>query len=453
MSASRVLVPLGAQQESARAKIQARFRALDKNGDGTLDSRELLVLLKRGNPRLSDRDCRSMFNIIDVDRSGRIDFDEFLHWTLSATEDTVETTGPTPPGVKAVFDSFCNQFNSAPAGQEVMDGRTFAKLVKDCRLDEGRGFTRNDIDLVFAKVKARSARTIGLPEFEQALHMIAQRKGCEVGIVHRAIENSDGPHVTATQADNVRFHDDDGTADASAGTAHSNSRARQPSPHRAHTLSAPGGAAAVSHSPSPRRSSTIGNAGRDYRVVDRPDATARAGAEPHHGNLDMPASNSRAVSRQSSPARPESSSPLPSSRSRRTAKGSGRAVSPSPAAEPDADDFPSYLDNFVDAPFQAFCSKDDTMENKDFAKLCREGGIISRRYTATSVDIIFSRVCARGQRRIGLQQFKRALVMISEEKHESLDDVCIPLARLSTGSRLSNATRAADVRLYDDAVA
>jgi hypothetical protein len=40
-----------------------------------------------------------------------------------------------------------------------MDGRQFAKLCKDTKLIGG-GFTTTDVDLIFAKVKDRTARKI-----------------------------------------------------------------------------------------------------------------------------------------------------------------------------------------------------------------------------------------------------------------------------------------------------
>ena len=42
-----------------------------------------------------------------------------------------------------------------------MDGRQFAKLTKDCKL-VGGGLTNTDVDLIFAKVKAKNARKINL---------------------------------------------------------------------------------------------------------------------------------------------------------------------------------------------------------------------------------------------------------------------------------------------------
>lgn len=406
-----------------REKMLAKFKALDRNGDGRLDLQELSVLLKRGKPTMTDRDCRSMFNIIDVDRSGRISFEEFLDWALAEVEVNVDEVTPAPEEVREAFEGFCSQFAPAGMTSHIMDNRTFAKLCKDCNLIEGRGFTRNDIDVVFAKVKARNARTIGLPEFEQALHLIAQKKGCHIDAVFRAIESSGGPTTQATQADNVRFHDDESTytgTKAAAAAPASGAGARRGS----RSASVPvGGAAERGH----------GHSGGP--------AADRSGRRAHSQ------AGGRSLAENATAARGGRSTP--DGRRAPSPRRGGRAAAHEDDG-PHIEDWPGYLDGYVDEPYHAFASRDDTMDSKDLAKLCKEGGVINRRFTSTAVDIIFQRVVVRGQRRIGLEQFKKALMLMAEEKGETLDDLCMPLARLSTGSRLANATRAHDVRFHDD---
>lgn len=42
-----------------------------------------------------------------------------------------------------------------------MEGKTFAKVAKDCHLLDKK-FTSTDVDLIFAKVKAKGSRKITL---------------------------------------------------------------------------------------------------------------------------------------------------------------------------------------------------------------------------------------------------------------------------------------------------
>ena len=60
------------------------------------------------------------------------------------------------------------------AGAKVMDNKTFAKLCKDTRLvhKKNKRFTTTDVDLIFAKVKAKGKRKITFSEFETALSAI-----------------------------------------------------------------------------------------------------------------------------------------------------------------------------------------------------------------------------------------------------------------------------------------
>ena len=49
-----------------------------------------------------------------------------------------------------------------------MDGKTFAKVAKDCKLIDKK-LTATDIDLIFAKAKDKAERRITLAQFEKAL--------------------------------------------------------------------------------------------------------------------------------------------------------------------------------------------------------------------------------------------------------------------------------------------
>jgi hypothetical protein len=54
--------------------------------------------------------------------------------------------------LKKIFDSF----NGA---QKTMEGKSFVKLAKDCKLIDKK-LTSTDIDLIFAKVKDKAERRI-----------------------------------------------------------------------------------------------------------------------------------------------------------------------------------------------------------------------------------------------------------------------------------------------------
>jgi hypothetical protein len=56
-----------------------------------------------------------------------------------------------------------------------MDGKTLAKLAKDCDLIDKK-FTTVDIDIIFAKVKSKGARKISPEQFIMALEEFAAKK-------------------------------------------------------------------------------------------------------------------------------------------------------------------------------------------------------------------------------------------------------------------------------------
>ncbi|KAI8912823.1 P25-alpha [Gorgonomyces haynaldii] len=78
-----------------------------------------------------------------------------------------------------VFESYCSFGSSKTLSMNSMggqmDGAKFAKLCKDKKLISGK-ITSTDIDIIFNKVKEKTARKIGFPEFMEALKLIAAKK-------------------------------------------------------------------------------------------------------------------------------------------------------------------------------------------------------------------------------------------------------------------------------------
>ncbi len=88
-----------------------------------------------------------------------------------------------------------------------MDGKTFAKVAKDCKLIDKK-FTATDVDLIFAKAKDTTERRITYAQFEKALELVAEKKGVELDAVREAVTGSSGPEFSGTKAEANKFHDD-----------------------------------------------------------------------------------------------------------------------------------------------------------------------------------------------------------------------------------------------------
>ena len=62
-----------------REELARVFKTLDKNGDGRLSHDEIKSgYAEHFNRQISDKEIKSMFEKVDVDKSGFIDYTEFL---------------------------------------------------------------------------------------------------------------------------------------------------------------------------------------------------------------------------------------------------------------------------------------------------------------------------------------------------------------------------------------
>jgi len=102
--------------------------------------------------------------------------------------------------IQAIFKSFAG-------GTAEMDGRQFAKLAKDTNILDKK-LTNTDIDLIFAKVKDKTARKINYTQFLNGIEQCATKKGISKNDLITAIETAGGPKFSGTKPDAVKFHDD-----------------------------------------------------------------------------------------------------------------------------------------------------------------------------------------------------------------------------------------------------
>ena len=90
--------------------------------------------------------------------------------------------------------------------QTMMEGRTFVKLFKDNKMVDNH-LTTTDLDIIFAKVKAKTEKKITLPQFTEAVRLCAEKKKMTSDELVAKI-SSEGPKFDGTKADYVKFHDD-----------------------------------------------------------------------------------------------------------------------------------------------------------------------------------------------------------------------------------------------------
>jgi len=94
-------------------------------------------------------------------------------------------------------------FNAYSRTRSDMDGKTFAKLCKDCNLVD-KSLTAIDIDIVFAKVVPKGLRRIGYEDFNGALALLAEKKGVSIDQINYALNRSQGPVMYSSKVDAPR---------------------------------------------------------------------------------------------------------------------------------------------------------------------------------------------------------------------------------------------------------
>lgn len=341
-------------EEAARQMTQMRhkFNKLDKNKDGWLDFAELKALLKRGNPSISSREVRALFNNVDKNQDGVIEFGEFLRF-IFGTDDGIQHI-PATPDVVSVFQIYAG-------GAKDLDGRSFAKLVRDCYLLD-RNLAAPDVDIIFDKVKGKGERKIGLAQFEQALARLADRKGWRTEELMEAIGDANGPLLLGTKANSVRFHDDKTTYTGRA--AHPDGPSEE--------LLQLGDLPAL---PPERRG--LGAWSKS------PQNSGRRG-----GNHGYSAARSNVPTR-------------------------------CPPLHPIHNEDVVEWNQWEDA-FYAFAGRSGEMTLKEFGKLCQELQLLGKGFNLLDIDMVFWKACVDGKKRIDFHGFQELMREVAERRKMSL---------------------------------
>jgi len=116
---------------------------------------------------------RQLFRKIDQNGDGRIDFGEFCDYVFG------EVDAPVPEAAQAAFESFSGY-------NDKMSSTEFIRFCKEACLHNS-SFKPSDAAIIFRQVKPKSSREIGLADFSEALHLIADKRGCQVVEIHKAL--------------------------------------------------------------------------------------------------------------------------------------------------------------------------------------------------------------------------------------------------------------------------
>jgi len=297
-----------------------------------------------------------------VDRTTEGRHERLRRESASATKDE---------GEEMSWDLVEKKFNAFAGRDGDLDGKEFLKVCEDCGLFD-RKFGKKDVDIVFAKICAGGARRIHFDQFKDALKIIASKKQVATSSVQGAVIESEGPHLHATKADNVRFHDDKSMYTGSH--VHNDHHQSSSSPTRQVT------------SPSSRQRPTD-------RVVDERRGRIAAETAPQSDDTE----------------------------------GDWRSVT---------------------RAFYEYAGKSNDLDGREFAKVCADCGLYGRGFTKQDVDILFAKVCYKGERRIGPDQFIDACRLIASKRGCSVAEVQDKVAK--SDGPIMNATKTDNVRFHDD---
>ena len=118
--------------EEQIAEFKEAFSLFDKDGDGTITTKELGTVMRSLGQNPTEAELQDMINEVDADGNGTIDFPEFLSLMARKIKDT-DTEEELREAFK-VFDRDGNQLISAPELRQVM--ATLGEKLTDEEVDE-----------------------------------------------------------------------------------------------------------------------------------------------------------------------------------------------------------------------------------------------------------------------------------------------------------------------------
>jgi Ca2+-binding EF-hand superfamily protein len=468
-------MPISAEKNE---ELQKAFKKSDKSGDGRLSFEEMKRLLKRGNPDLGDNELQLLFQGVDKNHDGGVDFSEFVAYIY---QDAPEA----PEGVTQCFNAFAGK------GGE-LDGREFMKMLKESGLFDKK-FAQNDVDMIFTKkLRGTKKRTVTVDKFTELLEEVALKKGCAIEDVFAKIASMEGPHLQCTQADAVRLNDDKSTFTGAHATGGKHGDAGSHAV-RTHDQAGPELDTATDLSETQVKFAAFaGKDGtldqkelckmmKDCGIVDsrfntnncdliftkvcpkgqrkiqfaqfmdairhiavqkgqtcedlRTKIMASAGPVLHGTQADAVRLN-------------DDKSTFTGAHATGGKHGDAgtHAVRAHDQAGPELDTTTDLSETQV--KFAAFAGKDGTLDQKELSKMMKDCGIVDSKFNTNSCDLVFTKICPKGQRKIQFAQFMDAIRNIAMQKGETCEDLRTKI--MACTGPILHGTQADAVRLNDD---
>jgi len=369
----------------------------------------------------------------------------------------MDRRGP-PEGVEETFHAFCK-------GKPDMDGNTFAKLFKDCKLIS-KCFTGRDVDILFASVTPKGERRMDFLHFCNALAIRAEKRDLDLDHIYDAVSAGLPDQKTTQTGSYVRLHDDKTTytgmyaytapkhhlavPEARTSGGSRNTSGSPAAPVARPTLSGDCADTLVRRrlppSPSPRAETrdVADTFSRRRSVSPRSETRDAAGARRSQNRSGSP--DSVPHRRSSSDDLTDSSGPrrVPSSpRTESRDLGDARCFQPPPRQLTRASN------GAIEETFKAYCENRPDMDGKNFVKVFRDCNLIDKVISANELDIIFAKLTnEHKKRRINLAMFERGIWLVANAR--GVDEKMVRQEIAGRAPNWENAAKPDAVRLHDD---
>mmetsp|Transcript_5622 Transcript_5622/g.14251 ORF Transcript_5622/g.14251 Transcript_5622/m.14251 type:complete len:792 (+) Transcript_5622:219-2594(+) len=492
------------QAQEREDEARAVFSRYDADGSGSIDLEEMRFVL--GDLGKLDGIPTSKvglfleveFRKADTDGNGTLSFDEFTSYynSIERLKEVCNASEGSLESLHEIYLSFCGFGSGSGAGaggNDRLDGAKWAKLCRDTQLQNKKTFTSVSVDIVFSKVKARGERRIDFEEFKDAISMVAEMKGVTFEVLCTMIKTTGGPQFSGTKAEFNKFADPSTFTGAHAANAGLEAKVRvKADPNWKHTIGDArptpelervfaafcsfGGGRADS-----MEGKTFNKIMKDCEIFDKKFTTtsadiifskAKPKGERKIGILDF-CKALQLVAQEKGIGYDDlvgviSTSEGPASSGTRAEAnkfhddksmyaGSYAANAPGGREVRVRADWrtgreqPGNIQGLITV-FNAFCffggGSAGAMDNSKFAKCCTDSGLISKKFTSTDADIIFSKAKAKGERKLSYDGFLWCLDLIAESKGMSYDE-CAGIV-VNCGGPACSGTKAQAVRFFDD---
>ena len=378
-------------------------------------------------------------------------------------------------GLEEVFQAF-NMFGGGDPN--AMPNDRYIKLCKECGVIT-KSYDTTAADLVFTKVKPKGERKINFKMFQDAVNVIAAQNGKGYAEMANKIVTAGGPQNSGTKADAVKFHDDknlwSGAYGAAAFGRQAPVRKEESVPWR-EAVPMPGEVKGLSDiftafcsfgggDPNSMDSAVyakfcVDTGLYDYSNVKDADIVFFRAKE--RGSRRLQYDDWKlcllGIGEDKGMTYDEVASIVVNSGGPklRATQGTGfisNTEGKVRLADQERPELPPVKHvHGLEEVFQAFAifggGDPNAMPNDRYIKLCKECGIVDKDFDTTAADLVFTKVCPRGQRKITFEMFQDAINLIAFTKEELYVNVAKQVT--DSGGPQNSGTKADAVKFHDD---